>query len=244
MNLSKEHLNQLHNIFAHTSMQKAVYALTGSKKDPFSVTQMPLRNEDEVISQFESSRPSLLQMIYFNQIYTEIFSCNFDVVAEICKKYQSIAQQKARFQDVFVVFFQGLAAFHLSRSENDSSYWLSIGEESLVRFRSWLKYSEWNFENKVLLLEAEMHFSKGENDAAEKKYQAAIESARRHRFVHEQGLSNEFLSMFYKSRCKEEMERESMLNAAECYGLWGANGLLAESRFQFFKKNDKCRGKE
>ncbi|KAL7473519.1 hypothetical protein ACHAXS_013974 [Conticribra weissflogii] len=102
-------------------------------------------------------------------------------------------------------------------------------------------HSEWNFENKLLLLEAEIHFSKGEHGLAEDKYYAAIESARRHRFVHEEGLSYELLSNFYKSRGEDEKEREFMMNAILCYRKWGANGLLAQPRFESFTGGEEAK---
>lgn len=50
--------------------------------------------------------------------------------------------------------------------------------------------SNW-VENKLLLLEAELFASQCNREAALKKYEASIKSARDHGFVHEQGLAYE-----------------------------------------------------
>jgi len=227
-------MNQTYNLFGLISMHKAVCTLTGTQKDPFRASRIPMKDEDEVVSKFASERPSLVQLIYFHQIFVAIFCSKYEVVLKLSSEYQSISQRKATIHDIFVVFFQGLSSLRLYRLQQNTPELYSMGMSVLRQFQSWVTHSEWNFENKLLLLEAEVHFSKGEHDLAEEKYLAAIESARKHRFVHEEGLSNELLSTFYKSRREDKKGQEFMMNAILCYRKWGAFGLLAQPRFQDF----------
>ncbi|KAL7467742.1 hypothetical protein ACHAXS_007979 [Conticribra weissflogii] len=190
-----------------------------------------MKNENEVISAFSATRPFLVQEVYFNIIFTAVFFRKFDEVSEIAEKYISFGQQKSRIQDLFLVFFQGLAAFHKFRHESRDTKWLRIGEDALHQLQLWAGHSTWNFENKLFLLEAEMHFSIGDYDNAERKYLSSIQSAHCHRFVHEEGLSLELLSSFYKTRGREDDERDFMTRAIQCYRDWGALGLLNDDRF-------------
>eukprot|EP01082_Thalassiosira_pseudonana_P010612 g9521.t1 g9521 contig37:145317-146493(+) len=68
--------------------------------------------------------------------------------------------------------------------------------------------STWNFENKLLLLEAEHHFAIGDFEAA-KKYGASCESARNHRFLQEEGLTRKRLKL---STTKSDDQRKPLNN--------------------------------
>lgn len=224
-------MNQAYFLFSQLSLQKAVYTLTGIKNDPFDIEFVSIKNETDVISAFSATRPFLVQEVYFNIIFTAVFFGRFDEVSEVAEKYLSFGQQKSRLQDLFLVFFQGLAAFHMFRYQGRDTKWLRIGESSMRLLQLWVGHSAWNFENKFFLLEAEMYFSKGEYDHAETKYLSAIKSARSHRFLHEEGLSLELLSSFYKAYERKNDERTHMTRAIKCYKEWGALGLLNDSRF-------------
>eukprot|EP00569_Conticribra_weissflogii_P000722 CAMPEP_0171357828 /NCGR_PEP_ID=MMETSP0878-20121228/46434_1 /TAXON_ID=67004 /ORGANISM="Thalassiosira weissflogii, Strain CCMP1336" /LENGTH=1324 /DNA_ID=CAMNT_0011863881 /DNA_START=50 /DNA_END=4024 /DNA_ORIENTATION=+ len=224
-------MNQAYFLFSQLSLQKAVYTLTGIKNDPFEIKFASMKNETDVISAFSATRPFLVQGVYFNIIFTAVLFRRFDEVSEVAEKYLSFGQQKSRLQDLFLVFFQGLAAFHMFRHQGRDAKWLRIGESSMRQLQLWAGHSTWNFDNKFFLLEAESHFSKGEYDHAEMKYLSAIKSARTHRFLHEEGLSLELLSSFYEACEREDDQRNHLSRAIQCYKEWGALGLLNDSRF-------------
>lgn len=64
-------------------------------------------------------------------------------------------------------------------------------------------------------------------EEAEEKYQAAIESARRHRFVHEEGLANELFADFLTSCGKTDQAKLFLTRARACYETWGAVAVVA-----------------
>ena len=125
-------------------------------------------------------------------------------------------------------FYEGLTAFHFARhsADDEPNKWFQMGEKASSSFKTWATHSTWNWENKLLLLEAEWHFSKREMEKAEEKYNLAIESARRHRFVHEQGLANELFSAFHISNGNIGKAKSHIAEARACYEKWGASALV------------------
>ena len=134
-----------------------------------------------------------------------------------------------RFLDIYHIFYEGLAALRLARTENgDRTKWVSTGEEAVSTFETWKDGNKWNFENKFLLLSAELHHTKGDHALAEAHYKSSIESARNHRFVHEEGLALESLGMLYKEMGDVESAKEMLTKARVCYEKWGANAIVKQ----------------
>ena len=83
--------------------------------------------------------------------------------------------------------------------------------------------SEWNFLNKLTLLEAELYSFEKKNDRALASYDASIASARNSGFTHEQGLACEKAGF----HCKKAKDKGRALNyfqqARECYEDWGSS---------------------
>jgi tetratricopeptide (TPR) repeat protein len=116
----------------------------------------------------------------------------------------------------------------MSQEQNtDRDKWISIGEKAVSKFETWKGYSSWNFENKHLLLSAELLCVKGNYGAAEEHYKASILSAQLHRFVHEEGLAWERLGMTYEEIGRAESAREMLATARNCYERWGASAVVA-----------------
>ena len=222
---------QMHYVAPHAIVHKMVLELMRSNKDSFEGSKLPVKNEDELLqTMLASGRSHLANQIYVCRMIVAFFFKKYDKAEEMAKKLCDYRKQLivriVRIRDVYGLFFQGLVAFRLSRSKEDEPEWMSFGEEAVVTFQSWAKHSEWNFENKLLLLQAECHFSKGDGEAAERKYKLAIKSARKHRFLHEEGLAMDLLGLFYKSCGKTKEESESFESARACYKKWGAHGIL------------------
>ncbi|KAL7525328.1 hypothetical protein ACHAXR_000957 [Thalassiosira sp. AJA248-18] len=126
------------------------------------------------------------------------------------------------------MFIDGLIGFFFARKHNeDEEKWLKIGQGAMHSMRKWASTcSKWNFTNKLHLLEAEYHFLKGDDKHAMKFYNASIESARDHRFVHEEGLAEEKLATFLLHQSKHYEAMSAFANAKKCYERWGAHILV------------------
>ena len=84
------------------------------------------------------------------------------------------------------------------------------------------QYSTWNFENKLSLLQAELHYLNGCLEIAELSYQAAIVSAHDHKFFHEEALARELYGIFLLENKMAEKGMEELQMAINQYKKWGA----------------------
>ena len=83
--------------------------------------------------------------------------------------------------------------------------------------------SEWNFMNKLRLLEAEQQSITQNHWLAIDLYDASIQSAKKSGFIHEQGLACEKAGLYFKNKgSNNEKALEYFKQAVECYEEWGS----------------------
>ena len=83
--------------------------------------------------------------------------------------------------------------------------------------------SDWNFTNKLRLLEAEQQSRRqSHRKSTIDMYNESIESAKRSGFIHEQGLACEKAAFYFMRMKKEDMAFEYFKQARECYESWGS----------------------
>ena len=131
------------------------------------------------------------------------------------------------------VFFEGLICFHFAR-QTDGDEFLRKGEAALKLFKALTKCSTWNFENIMLLLEAEnMNFS-GYDEQASQSYDGAIRSSHEHKFIHLEAVSAESAAAFYYDRDHHKKSYALYRHAVHCYNKWGAFAVArrVENEFQ------------
>ena len=92
-----------------------------------------------------------------------------------------------------------------------------------MTMKEWSVHSDWNFKNKVLLIGAEMHYTRGEFDEAAAKYKASIKAAQRHKFIHEEATASELAGIFFLERGLHQKSHSHFQHASECYEKWGAS---------------------
>ena len=125
-------------------------------------------------------------------------------------------------------FVDGLIGFFYAREHrSDEQEWTQVGLKAIESFRKWERSSEWNFTNKLFLLEAEFYFLRGVDEQAMDCYKASIKSAREHRFVHEEGLANAAAAKCCLHYGKKKKAMIYYAQAKDCYGRWGANALVS-----------------
>ena len=83
-------------------------------------------------------------------------------------------------------------------------------------------YSDWNFTNKLRLLEAEYQSTCQDHRKSVAMYDASIASAKRSGFIHEQGLAFEKAGFYFKRENEKEKALEYFTKARECYEEWGS----------------------
>jgi hypothetical protein len=106
------------------------------------------------------------------------------------------------------------------------------GVNALHKFEGWVAFSEWNFKNKQLLLEAEFHYSMKNSSMAATCYEASIKAAKKHKFIHEEALSNELAGLFFLEEGQREKALSFFEQSAACYRTWG--GFVVARRVEGF----------
>ncbi len=129
---------------------------------------------------------------------------------------------------IFGYFFEGLTYFLLARHSNyntESAKLIERGNSVLTKMRYWSEHSLWNWENKVLLLEAESMYTKGHVDRAGPLYDDAIRSAREHKFIHEEAIASELAGIFYYERGFHQKSYSYLAHSLKSYEEWGAHAV-------------------
>jgi class 3 adenylate cyclase len=98
---------------------------------------------------------------------------------------------------------------------------------------TWGKGSPLNYEHRANLASAELAQAKGDELAALRFYELAMQQAARSGFVHDEALACELAAKFHAARGNESLQRIYLTKASACYRRWGALGkvdaLRAES---------------
>jgi len=180
-----------------------------------------MKTHNEIFQIAEYTQNSLLlHHVTINQMYVDCYFRDYLSLATLAEKYR-MKTQKKRVMDFYFVFFQGIAAMCLARDTNQNK-WRSLGEKCVTTMNQLLEYSTWNFENMLILLQAELNYLNGRIAIAEKSYVASIVSAHKHRFEHEEALSFELYGIFLVENKKVAKGLQQLENAIEKYKLWGA----------------------
>ena len=126
------------------------------------------------------------------------------------------------------IFFEGFACFLCSIGITDptkSKPLIERGQSVLTRIRSLAEHSSWNWENKVLLLEAmEMHIM-GNLDAAGPLYTSSIRSAREHKFIHEEAVASELAGEYLYEQGNHSDAYALFMHSIKCFKEWGADAV-------------------
>lgn len=185
-------------------------------------------SEDEILSDAKSG-PSvrafgklhrLTRAFLFRQVIDD--SSRIDISGLIDNSYH---QLNPHF--LLGYFFEGLTSFLLARQSigKASTNWIERGLSILTRMRCWNEHSPWNWENKMLLLEAESMYTKGNFDIAESLYDSAIRSAHDHKFIHEEAIASELTGIFYHERGFHQKSYSYLVHSLKSYEMWGAHAV-------------------
>jgi len=139
---------------------------------------------------------------------------------------------------LFGVFFEGLASYLLARRTNDSEQkakWIEKGENVLTKMKYWSEHSSWNWESKMVLLEAEKMYTVGSYEQASLFYDRAIRVAHDHKFINDEAIVSELAGVFFCERKLHAKAEAILLHSVQCYKTWGA--LAVARRVETFVTN-------
>ena len=223
-------LNHLASLSNFLTQYRKVVLLTGSEVDLFDGLEHVARDEEDLLQRaLDRGQKSLVQVILINRLVVAFHTRNHDVAASTYLRIERDMRPTPSFVPGFALqtFFGGLTAFRIARGRAQPSGWMDMGDACITSYRAWEAHSPWNWRNKLLLLEAEQAFARGEMETARVKYGESADAASRHRFLNEEGLAYELAADFHGSR-DDQAERDRCLDQArDCYQRWGAATLVS-----------------
>ncbi|MEY3995540.1 MAG: hypothetical protein RL690_936 [Actinomycetota bacterium] len=117
----------------------------------------------------------------------------------------------------------GLNAIDLLRKKRYSLKSKNAAHAAIAAMKFAAAKSDWNFTNKLRLLEAEhLSLNRRSHRLSIKIYDDSIASAQRSGFIHEQGLACEKAGFYFKRERKKEKAFEYFTKARGCYEEWGS----------------------
>jgi len=196
-------------------IQRSVFKLIGTDEKP--------KNDSAEGENILATNNSVMTSHYFQKAYISFMFRLYDDSKHYTEKYlDCIVSTWANLLllHAFHAFYIGLVSFWVARKSREEQSWYQRGNKSKLALKKWTESSQWSFENKWYLLEAEESFYNNDFDAAKSYYDKAISSAKDHKFVHEEALAYELAGYFYLELGDIDKCVEYFLHAHERYQEW------------------------
>jgi PAS domain S-box-containing protein len=130
--------------------------------------------------------------------------------------------------DYFYYAALTVAACYEKASADEQNSWHETLTAYQEQLREWVEDYPPTFADKHALVSAEIARLEGRALDAMQLYEQAIQSAREHGFVQNEGLAHEVAARFYAARGFEAIAHMYLRNARNCYDRWGALGKVKQ----------------
>jgi len=210
-------------------LHQLVYDLMGAKENALSICSAGMNEESLFFQSRANNNTVMCRTIFVKKKYEAFFHGDLEEAArayDLCTSF--LTPTTGRQIGIIVSFFiDGMIGFFHARKRNeDEAKWTNVGKESINLLRKWVVSSEWNFSNKLFLLEAEYYFLNGDDERAVDSYHNSIKAAHEHRFIHEEGLAEEKLASYLLRKSRHDEAMTHYVNAKKCYDAWGAQSVV------------------
>src|SRR5258708_7634812 len=148
--------------------------------------------------------------------------------ADKVKPLLSAAAAQIQLLDYFYYTALTVAALYEKASADEQTGWRDLLTAHQEQLREWAENYPPTFADKHLLVLAEIARIEGRAFDAMQLYEQAIQSAREHGFVQNEGLAHEVAARFYAARGFETIAQAYLRNARYCYLRWGALGKVRQ----------------
>jgi PAS domain S-box-containing protein len=130
--------------------------------------------------------------------------------------------------DYFYYTALTVAALYENGSADEQSAWHDLLTLHRERLREWADIYPPTFGDKYALVSAEIARLEGRDADAMRLYEQAIQSARAHGFVQNEGLAHEVAARFFTVRGFDTIAHACLQAARRCYLRWGAAGKVRQ----------------
>ena len=134
-------------------------------------------------------------------------------------------------------FYYGLvlAAVYPTASETEQQEYWPILEQQQQKLQIWAENCPENYQDKFLLVSAEMARISGKELEAMELYRQAIAQAKASGFTHNEALANELAAQFYFRKGWDEVGQVYIREAAYNYRKWGAKAKVKQLKDKYPK---------
>jgi PAS domain S-box-containing protein len=148
--------------------------------------------------------------------------------ADKMKPHLSDVAGQIHLLDYFYYTALTVAALHENASADEQADWQDLLTAHRDQLREWAENYPPTFADKHLLVSAEIARVEGRAFDAMQLYDQAIQSAREHGFVQNEGVAHEVAARFYAARGFEAIAHLYLRNVRNCYDRWGAHGKVRQ----------------
>lgn len=211
-------------------IQSVLNLIELSTNDPVLLTGEAMNEQSFLEETSAKGIKMLLCQFHFRKMKHAYLFKRHDVAAAAVMKGREInsaALLLPKFEGCTYVYFEGLTAFYLAAYANDNKLCV-IADEAIEKMELWDKESSWNVRHKLEHLKAEKCAIEGSLDKASSFFVKALESARNHRFAHEEALIAERYGAFLLQQGDDVAAREQYCRARDKYSLWVAFRKVAD----------------
>jgi predicted ATPase len=143
--------------------------------------QKYVSSEEQIIL---ATNNSVRTAYFYQKAFISFMFRSYDDTKENVEKcFACISNTRANLvlAHAYHAFYIGLISFWLARKSTAEQQWYEMGEKSKLALKRWTESSQWTFENKWYLLEAEESFCNNDFEAAKTYYGKAVSSAKNHK---------------------------------------------------------------
>ncbi|KAL3802024.1 hypothetical protein ACHAWO_002444 [Cyclotella atomus] len=167
-----------------------------------------LGHYDDVWKNIQEHRipPRQAMTLYFQDLYIAVM-LRRENIRGICEQFiaaKSMDSSTIMFSDLVKEFIVGLASFqiyreNLQQNQQQLQLWMERGRKCLEQMNVWAEPGAMiNFGHKILLLQAEKSYCRGDIVAAKESYKNAVAAAECNAFINDAALAYELAGRFYE----------------------------------------------
>ncbi len=212
------------------SMQRFIATMQGrtAMLPPFSDAQF---DEAAFEAQLTTNRAMMVCFYWIIKLKTRFLSGDYEealAAADKAKAVLWISTAHIQLLDYFYYTALTMAALYENGAANEKNRWRELLAAHREQLGEWAENCPSTFGDKHALVSAEIARLEGRDADAMRLYEQAIQSARNHGFVQNEGLAYEVAARFYAARGFETIATAYGRNARHCYLRWGADAKVRQ----------------
>jgi PAS domain S-box-containing protein len=208
------------------SQQRFIAAMQGRTRSlsTFSDAQF---DEATFEAQLAGRNPTVTSWYWILKLKARFLSGDFpEAMATAGQAKQLLWSAIGRIEMLDYIYYTALtvSALYEAASTDEQQAWREILAAHQEQLHEWAENFPPTFADKHTLVLAEIARIEKRDADALRLYEQAIDSAREHGFLQNEGLAHELASRYYLSRGAESAGYFHLRNARRCYDRWGAHG--------------------